>query len=261
MKQISIGKYKNKDLIVFDLDGTLTPSKSNLEPDVARALAALLARKKVAVIGGGKYSLFRKQFVAHLHTSSRLLNNLFLFPTVGTSFYRYHHGWKPVYEKSFPLREKQKIKDAFVAALAAIHYRRPKKIWGRVIEDRHTQITFSALGQKAPLAAKEKWNQTSDMRTPLINKLRGLLPECSVHQGGLTSVDVTEKGIDKAYGIRQMKKYLHVPIQKMLFMGDSLTGHGNDAPAKKTGVQCVAVRGPKDTKRIIKEILKSAVAD
>jgi HAD superfamily hydrolase (TIGR01484 family) len=248
-------KFKNKELIVFDLDGTLTPSKSSLESDMSRALAALLAKKKVAVIGGGKYSQFKKQLVLHLRVAPELLGNLFLFPTVGTSFYRYHRGWRPVYEKSFPLREKKKIKAALKAALSAIYYRPPRKLWGGATEDRHTQITFSALGQRAPLAAKKKWNKTSDIRTPLIKKLRKLLPECSVHQGGLTSVDITEKGIDKAYGIRQMQKHLHIPGRKMLFIGDDLKGHGNDAPVKKTGVVCVAVRGPKDTENIIKKII------
>jgi HAD superfamily hydrolase (TIGR01484 family) len=247
--------FKDKSLIVFDLDGTLTKSKANLAPDMAGALARLLAVKKVAVIGGGKYTQFRKQFVSHLHAAPALLQNLYLFPTVGTSFYKYHRGWKPVYEKSFPLREKQKIRQAFGIALRALHYKRPLRTWGPIIDDRHTQITFSALGQKAPLAAKEKWRQTNDIRTMLIQKLRRLLPECAVHQGGLTSVDVTMQGIDKAYGLRQMQKHLHVPISKMLFIGDDLKGHGNDAPAKRTGVKCIAVRGPEETKKVIEKIL------
>jgi HAD superfamily hydrolase (TIGR01484 family) len=261
MSWMASQKFRDKDLIVFDLDGTLTPSKSSVQPDMARVLAALLAQKKVAVIGGGKYSQFKKQLVLHLRVTPELLRNLFLFPTVGTSFYRYHHGWKPVYEKSFPLREKKKIKAALKTALKTIHYQSPQRLWGRTTEDRHTQITFSALGQRAPLKAKEKWNKKSDIRTPLIKELRRLLPECSVHQGGLTSVDITEKGIDKAYGIRQMQKHLRIPERKMLFIGDDLKGHGNDAPVKKTGVECIAVRGPKETKQIIKETLKSAVAD
>ena len=107
-------KFKNKYLIVFDLDGTLTPSKSNMESDMACMLTALLAQKKVAVIGGGKYSQFKKQLVSRLRVAPELLNNLFLFPTVGTSFYRHHHGWRPVYEKSFPLREKEKIKRGLI---------------------------------------------------------------------------------------------------------------------------------------------------
>ena len=249
--------FKNKNLIVFDLDGTLTKSKANLTPDMAQMFTKLLAVKKVAVIGGGRYAQFKKQLVSRLFAPPVLLKNLYLFPTTGTSFYRHERHWRTVYEKSFPIREDRKIKQAFRRVLTEINYVRPKKTWGAIIDDRHTQITFSALGQRAPLAAKERWNRTSDIRTVLIKKLRKFLPECAVHQGGLTSVDVTEKRIDKAYGIRQMEKHLQIPIKKMVFIGDALEGHGNDAPAKRTGVKCIAVIGPAETKRVIADILKS----
>ena len=48
------------------------------------------------------------------------------------------------------------------------------------------------------------------------------LPEFEVRLGGLTSIDVTKKGIDKAYGIRQVKKRLSVPIKEMAYVGDAL---------------------------------------
>jgi len=76
-----------------------------------------------------------------------------------------------------------------------------------------------------------------------------------VHAAGFTTIDITRRGIDKAYGIRQIEKYLHIPIGTMLFIGDALYRGGNDAPAKKTGVQTIAVSGPKDTIAIIKKIL------
>jgi HAD superfamily hydrolase (TIGR01484 family) len=250
-------KFKDKDLIVFDLDGTLTESKMNLRPDMSRALAALLQKKKIAIIGGAKYAQFERQFVGHLKCPRPLLANLFLFPTNATAFHRFSGGkWKRVYYKALSLREKLRIKKAFRATFRKAHYVHPEKIWGKVIEDRGTEVTFSALGQKAPLAAKECWNRTSDVRPKLMRILRRLLPELEVREGGETSIDVTWKGIDKAYGVREIEKYLHIPIRGMVFIGDALFRGGNDAAAKKTGVECVAVHGPKDTKKIIKKILK-----
>jgi hydroxymethylpyrimidine pyrophosphatase-like HAD family hydrolase len=78
-----------------------------------------------------------------------------------------------------------------------------------------------------------------------------------VRRGGLTSIDVTMKGIDKAYGVRQIEKILRIPIKDMIFVGDALYKGGNDAAAKKTGVQTMAVKGPADTIAIIKKILKN----
>jgi hypothetical protein len=254
--------YKEKTLIVFDLDGTLTESKANLKPDIAAALAKLLAVKKVAVIGGGSYKQFKEQFLQRLKCDKKLLNNLFLFPETSTLFYRYRGGWKLVYSNALPPREKKRIMRAFKESFKEINYIPPPKTYGVVIEDRGAQITFSALGQdvvkilgaKRGVALKKKWHDQSDIRLKLIHALRKRLPEYE-HAGGFTSVDVAKKGIDKAYGIREIKKNLHIPIGKMLFIGDALYGDGNDAAAKKTGIDCIAVRGPKDTKRIILKLV------
>jgi hydroxymethylpyrimidine pyrophosphatase-like HAD family hydrolase len=82
------------------------------------------------------------------------------------------------------------------------------------------------------------------------------LPRFEVHAAGFTTIDITRRGVDKAYGMRQIEKYLRVPIKKMIFVGDALFRGGNDAAVKKTGVKCAAVRGPKDTEKIIKRILE-----
>jgi phosphomannomutase len=255
--------YSSKQLIVFDLDGTLAPSKSNLRPDMARTLAKLLAQKKVAVIGGGTYEQFKNQLVAELKCPPELLHNLFLFPTCSTSFYRYKAGpgrggkggWKKVYRKTLSVAERQNIKHAYTEAFKKDNYVHPKKLWGKLVEDRGTQITFSALGQKAPGWAKEKWHREQDVRPQLMKILAKLLPKFEVRSGGLTSIDITKRGIDKAYGVRQIKKVLKIQIKNMLFMGDALYPGGNDHAVKKTGIDCIPVRDPRDTKRIIEKII------
>jgi HAD superfamily hydrolase (TIGR01484 family) len=251
-------QLSKKSLIVFDLDGTLTESKAPLKPDMARSLATLLAQKKVAIIGGGSYEQFQNQFVKYFKCPPALFKNLFLFPTTSTAFYRYQRsGWKKVYRKVLSVAEKKKIMHAFADTFAATGYVQPKKVWGIVIEDRGTQITFSALGQKAPVKAKTMWNKKNDVRAALMKIMKKELPQFEVRSGGLTSIDVTKKGIDKAYGVRQIEKVLKIPIKDMVFIGDALYPGGNDAAAKKTGVQTIAVKGPRDTIAIIKKILKA----
>jgi phosphomannomutase len=253
-----------KSLIVFDLDGTLAPSKSPLEPDMDRALEALLKEKKVAVIGGGSYEQFKKQLIAPFKCPPPLLKNFFIFPTTSMAFYRYNKGWKQVYRKTLKPAEKKKILRAFDEVFEAVGYVHPKKVWGKIIEDRMTQMSFSPLGQnivdvlgkKKGIALKEKWRKEND---PLRLKMTKLLGEklkgFEVRAGGITTIDITKKGIDKGYGVRQIEKHLHVPIKDMVFIGDALYPGGNDAAAKKTGIQTVATTGPKETIRIIKKIL------
>ncbi len=256
--------YKNKDVIIFDLDGTLTESKSDLSPDMARAIAALLARKKVAIIGGGAYRQFRKQFIVKLDIPRSLLSNLYLFPTTAMLMYQYRSGWKKSYEFKLSKSEKQSIRKAFKEVLRDIEYIPPAKTYGKVLEDRGTQFTFSALGQDivAVLGAegvvqKKKWLQEHPkLKNRIADLLQKKLPKLEVHPGGISSVDVTKKGIDKAYGVRQVEKHLKTPIFRMVFIGDALYKGGNDAAAKKSGIDTIAVRGPEDTKKVIEKLLK-----
>jgi len=129
-----------------------------------------------------------------------------------------------------------------------------EKVWGEPIEDRGSQITFSALGQQAPLAEKKKWDPDFTKRKKIKGILENLIPEFSVHLGGTTSVDVTKPGVDKAYGIRKLRDVLGIKIEEMIFIGDALFPGGNDYPAKEAGVVSIQVRDPNETKRVIEAI-------
>lgn len=128
-------------------------------------------------------------------------------------------------------------------------------VWGELIEDRGSQITFSALGQQAPLEEKKKWDPDFAKRKQMKAFLDNLIPEFSVRLGGTTSVDVTKQGIDKAYGIRKLRDILAVAINEMIFIGDALFPGGNDYPAKEAGVVSIQVRDPNETKRVIEAII------
>ena len=81
------------------------------------------------------------------------------------------------------------------------------------------------------------------------------MPEFSVQMGWATSIDITKPGIDKAYGIYKLQKTLKIKISEMIFIGDALFDGGNDHPARKTGVDCIQVRDPDETKRVIETII------
>lgn len=242
-----------KKLVVFDLDGTLAESKSDLDAEMAALLGGLLGILKVAVISGGNWPQFEKQVLAHLPQDDRL-RNLSLLPTCGTKFYRYEAGWKIFYAEDFTAGEKENIIRALkrVAAAAdfAVH-----QTWGEVIEDRGSQITYSALGQRAPLAEKKQWDPDFAKRQRMKAQLDRLIPGYSVRLGGATSIDVTKPGIDKAYGIKKLRDTLGLALTEMIFVGDALFPGGNDYPARQVGVGCIQVRDPHETKRVIETIL------
>jgi len=241
-----------KTLIVFDLDGTLAPSKSALDDEMAKLFARLLAVVKVAIISGGDFPQFETQVLEHLPSGSNL-GNLSILPTSGTKFFRYSDGWQKLYSDDLSNDDKKKIETALEAAVAQSGFQ-PAQSWGERIEDRGTQITYSALGQQAPLEEKAKWDPDFAKRKQIKAILDKTLPEFSVRLGGTTSIDVTRPGIDKAYGIRKLRDVLGIPIAQMLFVGDAIFPGGNDYPALEAGVESIEVRDPDETKRVIEAI-------
>src|ERR1700712_877200 len=178
-----------KKLIVFDLDGTLAESKAAIDKEMAPRLAALLTVAKVAVISGGDWPQFEKQVLAKLPKGSKL-KNLSILPTCGTKFYQYKSGWKQLYAENFTNEQKEKIIDSINKAIDTSGFK-AKKTWGETIEDRGSQVTYSALGQKAPLDEKKKWDPDFAKRDKIKKRLDKLIPEFAVNLGGATSIDIT----------------------------------------------------------------------
>lgn len=242
-----------KELIVFDLDGTIAESKSSLDNEMSALLRDLLSVVKVAVISGGSWPQFEKQLVSNLPHGANL-GNLSLLPTCGTKFYKYGSAWEELYSENFTDEEKARIIGSLHEAIGSLGFN-AKMVWGELIEDRGSQITFSALGQQAPLEEKKKWDPDFSKRKQIKAFLDKAIPEFSVRLGGTTSVDVTKQGIDKAYGIRKLRDILGVAIGGMIFVGDALFPGGNDYPAIEAGVVSIQVRDPNETKRVIEAII------
>lgn len=243
-----------KKLIVFDLDGTLAESKSSLDAEMSTLLHDLLGIIKVAVISGGDWPQFEKQLLSRL-PHDECLENLFLLPTCGTKFFKYVGGnWEKIYSEDITDAEKKKIIGSLKIATDKTGFKE-KKVWGEIIEDRGSQITFSALGQQAPLDEKKKWDADFAKRKKIKATLNKLIPEFSVRLGGTTSVDITRPGIDKAYGIKKLQDSLGIAIEDMIFIGDAIFPGGNDYPAKKAGVKSIRVRDPNESKRVIEAIV------
>ena len=248
-----------KKLIIFDLDGTLAESKSPITKSMSVALKKLLQNYSVAIISGGAFPQFEKQFLNNLSVPEDLLYNLYLFPTCATSFFKFKDKqWQQVYFEELSIEEKEKILKAFKLTFEKVGFEIPKKLsHGSIIEDRGTQITFSALGQDAPLDLKRVWDPSHVKRLKMIEILQEYLPDFEIKSGGSTSIDITKKGIDKAYGIAKIQEYLNFSIDEMLFIGDAIFPGGNDYAVVSTGVECISTPSPEETQFIILELLKS----
>ena len=245
-----------KKIIIFDLDNTLAPSKSIISNEMANNLIDLTNQYDIAIISGASFNQFKKQIIPFLYGN---LHKIYLFPTCGASFYKYEKDWQNVYLEELSENDKEKIYNAFNECFKHVNFNEKHK-YGEILEDRKTQITFSALGQNAPIDLKEEWDPDLKKRQKMVDFLKTKISEFSIRIGGSTSIDVTYKNIDKAYAINKIKQYLNYDIKDCLFIGDSFSENGNDYPIKKIGMDYVEVINPDETLQIIKNLKTSLFA-
>ena len=238
-----------KQLIAFDLDGTLAESKAPLDDEIAGLLATLLTFAQVAVISGGDWPQLKKQVIDRLPSNAELAM-LWILPTAGAKLFRFTKDWQLVYSQAITPDEKSHILGALERAIPAAGLN-DDPAWGPRVEDRGTQITYSGIGQQAPLDAKRAWDPDRRKRLQLQAILEQSLPGWSINIGGTTSVDITREGIDKGFGLRKLAEVSGVALKDMMFLGDAVFPGGNDYPAVTTGVDTVAVRDVQETKSIL----------
>src|SRR3546814_19409435 len=106
-----------------------------------------------------------------------------------------------------------------------------ERIWGERIEDRGSQITFSGLGQAAPLKEKEAWDPDRQKRTALQAPLRATLPDLSINLGGTTSNDVPRAGEDRGYGRKRLGAESGVTTAGLLSIRNGIFTGGYAYPA------------------------------
>jgi phosphomannomutase len=247
-----------KKIIAFDLDDTLSITKSPIAPRMSELLMGLLENYDVCVISGANIMQLQKQVTDHLPTEPHHLERLHLMPTCGTRYYRFDHEaseWKMLYSNEPTAEQKQDARDVLTQVTKELGLW-PENPYGEVIEDRGSQLTLAALGQDAPADAKYAWDPTGEKKLAIRNKAAPLLPELEVRAAGTTSVDVTLVGIDKAYGMRQLIEATGVTMEEILFVGDKLDEGGNDYPVKAMGIDTIAVERWEDTALVIETLNK-----
>jgi len=194
--------------------------------------------------------------------ASDALSRLYLMPASGSQLYYYYKGWHCAYKESLNLREKVEIYNLFYEACAKVGILPSTKSHGEIAEDRDSQITFSFFGQLAPLTIKKPWDPDQQKRLKVAMAMKEILKDkYEVTVGGASSIDVTLKGRDKAYGMSKFIDYEYQPFKykmnkdDVLFIADALFVGGNDHSVISTGVECISVKGPEETEKAIKSIL------
>lgn len=253
-----------KKVIAFDLDNTLAESKSQIPDVMGSVLARLLAKYDVCIISGGKFEQFKKQVIDRLEVSDEQLAHLHIMPTCGTRYYRYDpikSEWDMIYHNDLSADQKQRVIAAFEKGAKQLGMWEDKP-YGEIIEDRGSQITYSALGQdiaamlgEEGIKRKYEWDPDMKKRNQLKELIAPELDDLEVRVGGVTSIDVTLIGADKAYGMRKLMETLGIGMDEILFVGDMLQEGGNDYPVKAMGIDTIQVRDYQDTPFVVEGVL------
>lgn len=242
--------------MIFEQDGTLADSKQPTTRHIAELLAELQTKKRVAIISGESIRLM-EECVIELMPPEGLSDRLFMLPVNGSALYTYRDGErKELYNYPIAKADAERIETAMLEAAletTCIDFTHPSH--GERIENRGSQITLSAFGQKAPLELKQKWDPDYAKRKTLRDAIAKRLPDFQVKWGGLTSIDVTLPGENKATGIKRLAEHLHLPLSEITYVGNSLFPGGHNELIKATGVRTMEIDNQTDLVRLLDTLL------
>lgn len=244
-------------MLVFDMDGTITPSRWEMEPDMIELFKKLLTKYKVWVISWWDFIQFQIQILQFLGNDEALLNNLYICPTNGTKMYVYKNkSWEKLYSLDFTDNERKHIINVLENAIEKL-WLKPEKTYWELVEDRQTQITYATLWQQASRELKSAYDPDFSKRMKIVSYIEKDLEWFDVFVAWNTSIDVTRKWADKAYWVWKLMEITWLNKNEIIFVWDRIFPGGNDfPPLDKLWITTKKVFTFDDTMDFIKEMLK-----
>ncbi len=250
-----------KKVLAFDIDQTLNVAKTPIDDQMAELLTNCLNHFEVCPISGQKFDQFLIQIVNRLkNVTEEQLTHLHLFVAQGTQYYRYNlekHDWEQVYNYPLTPEDVAKITATLEKSARELGFWEEDKLaeGDEIIENRLSQVTFSALGQAAGTEAKYAWDPDHKKRQAIVEKCREALPDFLYEIGGTTSINVAAPGMNKQFGMTHLLEELKVEKEDVLYFGDMTMPGGNDYPVVEMGFDTITVRSHEDTAFALRGIL------
>ena len=221
----AIGKAESNDMpkhFFFDLDNTLTRSKSRIEPTHADILRTLMKHSDVVVVSGHG----EKDICAHLED----LSGYYILSQNG------NHAEKPdgsvLWKRRLSAAQVKSIHEFIERARA--HLSLPVRDENDIVEDRGCEVAYSLIGHHEKIETKEAFDPDHAKRKKLLDDMKKdverLEKEANVEIkiGGTTVLDFFEKGKNKGFNIAEFIKALDWKKEDCIYIGDALFSGGND---------------------------------
>ena len=180
---------KNFKHVFFDVDQTLTRSRSLIEPSMKEALMRLALAKNVITVSGATAEQTLKQ------VTPDFLGNIFMLAQNGN--YAKAPDQSELWRNTLSENQKKEVLE---------HVKNIKNLFGHLlvgadegdlIQDRGCQISFSLLGHNANLEKKEQFDPKAERRVDVLSKIPFVSETLEIKIGGTTSFDYFERGKNK----------------------------------------------------------------
>ncbi len=226
---------------IFDVDGTLTPSRKKITPEFFDEFFQFTEENDVYLVTGSDRDKTLEQITPEIYNNCKRVYNC-----SGSDVYE---GDKNVYRNDWELPEKVErfLQDELDFSQFPIRN-------GNHIERRPGGVNFSILGRdKDPMLGREeyiKWNKIHSERRFIALRILDMFPDLSVALGGQTGIDIGPLGADKSQILRDF-----TADDEIHFFGDRMEPGGNDhslgEAVKKMGGYTYNVDSYKDTRDVI----------
>ncbi len=244
-------------IAIFDLDETLALSLQIPSRRATEGLVALLERIPVCIMTGRKFEEVQSEFLDPL-TISPHAKRLYFMASGASKGFRFEEGaWREVFSHELTKGEREVIRRAIEETVEETNALKGLPCYGECYIDKGTMLTFAMLGVSIPEDAKRSWDPGNVQRKKFWSVLAPKLPTYDVFMGGFSAIDITRKGINKAYGVKWLAEKLKIAPSDMLYVGDALYEGGNDAVVIPTGIQTRSVSGPEETLTVLDELLRA----
>ncbi len=235
---------------VFDVDGTLTPSRKKIQPQFAIWFLYFAQQNSVSLVTGSDNPKTVEQLGVEICKTVYKCYNCNGNDIWDKQENVYTNDWKPSKELLGFLEEKLESSDY-------------KTRTGKHIEHRPGMINFSVVGRKADKVQRKDyyyWDIESEERIRIADAVNNKFPDVSAVVGGETGIDIISKGKDK----RQIVEYFD-SNEKLFFFGDRMDPDGNDFSlayaVKERGGVAKQVKNWREKKEILENLQKTGVAN
>ena len=236
-------------IYIFDVDGTLTPSRRPMTEDFAKFFDKWSSKNKFYLVSGSDLDKIKEQIpIAYLDRAEGV------FTCGGNKFYI---GNKLEYEKTF------KPPETLLTYLGElIRFSETPVQSTNHREDRGAMLNFSVVGRDCTLEERQKyfeWDNEVGERREIAEYITRTWPKLDAVIGGQISIDIVPKGKDKSQVLDVIKQERLVQPDKYIFLGDRIEEGGNDYPlaklmGKTEGCRYYKVEDYKETKQILESL-------